>query len=153
MGEQTCSLYSECPFAMGLTRLGDLTLGSPLGRRLTLYVNNEAKLAIFMAWFSSGIETNPREQLGNLTCNPIFSLLEKILFYQPLYNPRILSLYLKAPSHMKDALVNWRDLPLVTCKPSTIQTKNLWYFRLVKVCSHGSPIIFRPMPLGYHPQG
>jgi hypothetical protein len=49
IGEKTCNLYSECPFAMGLTRLGDLTLGSPLERRLTLYVNNEAKLAISMA--------------------------------------------------------------------------------------------------------
>jgi hypothetical protein len=59
-----------------------------------------------MASLSSGIETNPREQLGNLTCNPIFGLLEKTLYYKLLYNPRILSLYLKAPSHMEDALVN-----------------------------------------------
>jgi hypothetical protein len=76
------------------------------GKKTYPICNIEAKLAISMASLSSGIETNPREQLGNLTCNPIFGLLEKILYYKPLYNARILSLYLKAPSHMEDALVN-----------------------------------------------
>jgi hypothetical protein len=56
-------------------------------------------------------------------------------------------LYFEWSSSHRNWFVTTRSLMLITC----FNFKNMSCFKLGKVCSQMSPLIFGPTPSGYHP--
>ncbi len=67
--------------------------------------------------------------------------------------PRFFSLYLKAPPGVQDLCISWRILPLITSRLFAVHIKKLSCFKLGNTQFWGPLLVFRPTPLGYHPQG
>jgi hypothetical protein len=49
--------------------------------------------------------------------------------------------------------ISWRTLPLITSRLFAIHIKKLSCFKLGNTQFWGPSLVFRPTPLGYHPQG